>query len=98
MSALIEQTTNLIWLSLILFNALNLAVTVSALGLNLSWGKVSQAGKFITAFSPTKDLSSAVINSAYLLEVVTINNGVLCTAASRECVAAGATKSPGWSR
>ena len=83
---------------LIRFSALNRAVTVSALGLNLSCGKVSQAGKFTTLASPTKDLSSAVIKSDDLLEVVTSKSGVLWAAASNECVAAGATKSPGWSR
>ena len=38
----------LLSLFLKLFNALNLAVTVSDLGLSRSWGKVSHAGKLTT--------------------------------------------------
>jgi hypothetical protein len=50
-------------------------VTVSALGLNLSCGKVSQAGKFTTLSGSTKDLSSAVSRSDALVEVVIKSNG-----------------------
>ena len=74
-SALIEQTTNLISLLFNWFKALNLSVTVSALGLNLSCGKVSQAGKFTTLSGSTKDLSSAVSRSDALVEVVIKSKG-----------------------
>jgi len=50
-------------------------VTVSALGLNLSCGKVSQAGKFKTLSASTKDFNSAVSRSDVLVEVVIKSNG-----------------------
>ena len=81
--ALIEQTTNLISLPFNLFKTLNLSVTVSALGLNLSCGKVSHAGKFTTLPGSAKDLSSAVSRSDALVEVVIKSKGDFWLAASR---------------
>jgi len=71
-SARIEQTMYLLWLLLIRFRALNLAVTVSDFGLKRSWGKVSQAGKFTTWSMPTREINSSANSVAARVEVVTI--------------------------
>jgi hypothetical protein len=69
---------------------------VSLLGLNRSCGRVSQGGKLEIAVAGKYDFNSAVNSSAFLVELVTNNNGCSldATAASNEWIAAGATNGP----
>ena len=91
-SALTEQTTTLVLPLFILYSALNRAVTVSGLGLNLSCGKVSQAGKLITLSAPIQDDISDESSTACRFEVVTTKSGKGEFATNKLCTDDGAIK------